>query len=316
VFVNNKGVSQVHALRGAVKTRFIHQKDFQYIQEHQARAFDVKHQVQIIENNPEQFMRSLPGKSLTSPEYLHWSFDSELNGKYSCSGKGINGQCFDAMAQSLDGGSKVSLSAEGKFGPSVYFNGESSWLTTEFPGIGGNDPRTVSFWVKVPKDFSAFNGYGILSWGLASTQSAWQISPNPAIKDGPLGRIRIGTSTAQIIGTTNIADERWHHVAIVLFGGEKANLSTHVLVYLNGKLEQSSTKSIAKIFTRLSHPKSKPLVMGRNIAFSNNANKNKARFFRGWLDEVFIYNAALDQEQIQQLMKFNTLQINNNKPVN
>ncbi|WP_076418096.1 LamG domain-containing protein [Colwellia sp. UCD-KL20] len=306
VHVSQKGESQIHALQGAVKTRFIHQKNFEYIQEHQARAFDVNHQIQIIKNNPEQFMRALPGKSSKVPEYLHWSFDSQISGKYQCNGRGIEGKCYDAVAKNLNQVKLNELEAEGKFGSGVYLNGVDSWLETEFPGIGGNDPRTVSFWVKVPTDFTPSNGYGILSWGLSHIQSAWQISPNPDAEDGPLGRIRIGTNKAQIIGTTNITDQRWHHVAIVLFGGEQANLSTHVLMYLDGKLEQSSAKSIAKIFTRLSHPKSKPLVMGRNIAFSK-INNNKARFFRGWLDEVFIFNAALEQEQIHQLMEFNQL---------
>lgn len=307
VHVSQQGESQIHALQGEVKTRFIHQKNFEYIQEHQARSFDVNHQIQIIKNNPEQFMRALPGKSSKVPEYLHWSFDSQISGEYQCNGRGIEGKCYDAVAKSLNQVKPNELQAKGRFGSAVYLNGVDSWLETEFPGIGGNDPRTVSFWIKVPSDFTSSNGYGILSWGLPHILSAWQISPNPDVEDGPLGRIRIGTSKAQIIGTTDITDQRWHHVAIVLFGGEQANLSTHVLMYLDGKLEQSSAKSIAKIFTRLSHPKSKPLVMGRNIAFSNINNKNKARFFRGWLDEVFIFNAALDQKQIQQLMKFNQL---------
>lgn len=307
VMVDALGSSQVHALNGNVKARVNNKSAFEYINANQARAFNINQQVNIIKNNPERFMRALPGKSPTTPGYLHWSFDEISNNTFPCSGKGINNKCYHANSKSLvpsESGPKIT---NGQFGDALYFNGKSTWLETEFPGIGGNNPRTVAFWVKVPSDFSIKKGYGILSWGLSSTQSAWQISPNPAEKDGPLGRIRIGTNKAQVIGTTDIRDRRWHHVAIVLFGGEQADLSTHILLYLDGKLERSSTKSIAKVFTELSHPKSRPLIIGRNIAFTNNKSKMPYKFFKGWLDEIFIFDAALDQQQIQNLMQFNRI---------
>lgn len=308
VSVSKHGVSQVHALKGQVKTRFINQKDFELVQEHQAMAFDVNHQVEIIQNNPEKFMRSLPGKSSKSPEYLHWSFDELIDGVYQCRGKGIDGKCYNASVHHIDNTNITNYVINGQYGKGVYIDGANTWLQTNFQGIGGNNPRTVSFWLKVPKDFTPKNGYGVLSWGLSTTQSAWQISPNPQINDGPLGRIRVGTNKAQIIGSTDIRDERWHHVSVVLFGGVNTNLSTHVLIYIDGELEQSSDKSIANVYTQLSHPKSKPLMMGRNIAYTN--PKYKFKFFKGWIDEVFIFNAALSQQQIQHLMKHNTIDNN------
>lgn len=146
-----------------------------------------------------------------------------------------------------------------------------------------------------------------MSWGLSDKRSAWQISLNPLDVSGPIGRLRIGTNQGEIVGTTDLRDERWHHIAIVLFGGDDADLSTHVLMYVDGLLENSLGKSIARVYTELNHPDSKPLTMGRNIAFEYD-NPNKVnKFFKGAIDELYVFEAALDQHQILSLMEKNRL---------
>lgn len=312
VSVDKKGKSQVHVLKGEVKVRASEQQQYEHLTVDQARSFDVDQQVAIIKSQPHRFMRTLPGKSIQSPDYLHWSLNKQSGEIAKCQGKGINGQCFDAKRRSLLKGKIGPEYVQGKFGDAIYFNGEDDWLETEFEGIGGNKPRTVAFWLKVPTDFSIENSYGILSWGLVSKLSAWQISPNPLDLTGPIGRIRIGTNHAEIVGTTDLRDSQWHHVAIVLFGGEAVNLATHVLIYIDGQLEKTATKSLAKVFTELNHPDSQPLIMGRNMAFRDpNNTKQKFRFFKGWLDEVYIFDSALEQERIVNLMRLNQLTLKN-----
>jgi len=109
------------------------------------------------------------------------------------------------------------------------------------------------------------------------------------------------------VGSTDLRDDTWHHLAIVLFGGEEVNLSTHVLIYVDGNLEYSDHKSIVKVFTDLDHPNSKSLTMGRNIAFDNESTNKNSRFFRGQLDELYIFDSALDEPQIKNLMQKNTI---------
>ncbi|MGD8174428.1 LamG-like jellyroll fold domain-containing protein [Marinimicrobium sp. ARAG 43.8] len=305
VTVDGSGSSQVHVLEGEVKVKLPHATEYENLYQNDARAFDIGRQVEVIESLPNRFMRTLPGRRYRDPHYLHWDFDN-VDGRFDCKGPGIDDQCFPAMPRTLgvDGPHTIS----GVFNNAVYFDGSSQWLSTEFPGIGGSKPRTVAFWVRVPENFEPHQGFGILSWGLSDKLSAWQISVNPLEVSGPLGRIRIGTNEAEIVGTTDLRDGRWHHVAIVLFGGDNADLSTHVLMYIDGKLERSSDKSIARVFTDLSHPKSKPLMMGRNIAFDDLNNTEKVnRFFRGAVDEVFIFDTALTQQDIVKLMRTNTI---------
>lgn len=315
VSVNKSGKSQIHVLKGQLTAKTNSENDYVYINKNQAREFDINTQVAVIESNPEKFMRALPGQSVTNPDYLHWSFDNENEVGFNCEGPGIQQKCYSAMKKVLlDGTSDKGTGnltgpkiTNGQFGQAIYFNGINTWLETNYQGIGGNNPRTVAFWVKVPKDFSIHNGYGILGWGLSKQHSAWQISPNPAAFDGPLGRIRVGTNKAEVIGTTDIRDNRWHHVAIVMFGGKDVNLATHILMYLDGKLERSSKKSIVKIFTKLQHPSATPLLIGRNIGFLNDKAPIENKFFKGWLDEIYIFDSALDQQQINNLMNYNQL---------
>lgn len=308
VSVEKDGRSQVHVIKGEVKVRASLEHNYEHLVKDQARAFDLQKQVAIIESQPHRYMRALPGKSAQAPDYLHWSFD-EVNETQSfiCVGPGIDGACYDARIQLLDDQISPPDLIMGKFSFAAYFDGENNWLNTEYRGVGGNKPRTVAFWIKAPTDFSEEQGFGILSWGLSDKRSAWQISLNPLDVSGPIGRLRIGTNQGEIVGTTDLRDERWHHIAIVLFGGDDADLSTHVLMYVDGLLENSLGKSIARVYTELNHPDSKPLTMGRNIAFEYD-NPNKVnKFFKGAIDELYVFEAALDQHQILSLMEKNRL---------
>jgi ferric-dicitrate binding protein FerR (iron transport regulator) len=303
VATSSDGASEVHVLEGEVMARPRNRAEFVHLTEDRGLVIDATQQVTEIKSDPERFLRALPGQSAENPEFLHWSFDraSEFA---ECEGTGINGQLYPGKLSAFNDG-EGPVYGPGKFGEALHFNGIDAYVKTDFPGIGDNHPRTIVFWAKVPKDFSVNNGYGMMAWGLFETEAAWQISPNPTIEDGPLGRIRIGTNEASIIGTTDLRDGRWHHIAIVMYGGDEADLSTHVLLYIDGQLEKTSVKSIASIDTVINDEASRPLIFGRNIEFADDESPPVDRFFEGWIDEVYIFNTALGTEQIQSLFQVN-----------
>lgn len=305
ISVEENGASEVHVLEGEVKARPLEQKGFANLLKDEAMAFDDNQQITMIRSNPEKFRRALPGRSADQPEYLHWSCDAGP-GLVDCGGTGLDGKFYPGELKAQGNGDGP-VYQNGRFGDALYFNGTDAYVKTAFPGIGGNSPRTVAFWAKIPANFSIRNGYGMVSWGLMEPGRAWQISPNPEDVDGPLGRLRIGTDDAPVIGTTDLRDNRWHHVAIVMYGGDEADLSTHVLLYVDGSLEKTSVKSIAQIETQLDHKKSSPLMMGRNMDFTNDSKDIKNRFFKGWLDEIYLFDTALEPRDIRALMKGNRL---------
>ncbi|WP_448249656.1 LamG-like jellyroll fold domain-containing protein [Thalassotalea agariperforans] len=304
VDVNANGESQVHVLDGEVKARANKKQSYQHVKKDQALSFDLANKIEHITSNPKEFMRVLPGKSAVKPSYLHWSFNNKKADAFTENSRGFDDHNYPAYDMSAEGNIKQ---ITGVYGQAIEFNGNGDWLKTEFPGIESNHPRTVSFWVKIPSDFSTDNAYGILSWGLQEDYASWQISPNPETENGELGRLRIGTYKAQVVGSTDLRDDQWHHVAVVLYGGETSDISTHILLYVNGKLEKTKNKSIAKINTQLDHPKSRPLTLGRNIGYNPKAKHVSQNYFKGSVDELFVVEAALDQQQIKTLMEENRL---------
>lgn len=307
VNVSQNGESQVHVIEGEIKARSNKLQSYQHVKKDQALAFNLQHEVAKIKSETKGFMRVLPGESVHDPDFLHWSFDNKTVAGFPSSGKGIDGKHYLAIDKSFD--RKEIETINGPFKKALNFDGKTNWLETSFAGIGSDHPRTVAFWLKVPADFSIEDAYGIVSWGSHEDSGAWQISPNPEIVDGTLGRLRIGTVNARVVGSTDLRDEQWHHIAVVLYGGEHSNVSTHILLYVDGKLEKTQNKSIAKINTQLTEPSSRSVSLGRNIANREHPTPNKQSFFRGAVDELFIFEAALEQKQIQQLFRENKLLI-------
>ncbi|MCM2679765.1 LamG-like jellyroll fold domain-containing protein [Echinimonas agarilytica] len=309
VEVNQNGASKVHVLDGEIKARGNTEQSYRHAKKDEGLAFDLAHQVTNFKSDASEFMRVLPGNSALEPDYLHWSFNEQIEQQFPSTGQGLTSEQYPAIDRS-PADTPISH-ITGVFDQAIEFDGQGNWLETNFPGIGHDDPRTVSFWLKIPKDFSINHAYGVVNWGLQQDYAAWQISPNPEAIDGPLGRLRIGTYQAQVVGSTDLRDDQWHHIAVVLYGGETSNIATHVLLYVDGELERTQNKSIAKIDTLLDHPLSRPLSLGRNIGYEDKAQHEQQMFFKGALDELYVHEAALSQQQIQQLMNQNKLALEN-----
>lgn len=305
VSVDQRGASEVCVLKGEVKARGSSAQDFVKMAKDEACSFDPDRQMKMIASDPSRYLRALPGRSSANPEYLHWSFDCE-DVVAVCDGTGLQGKLYDGELKALNAG-EGPLFQEGVFGRALYFNGRDAYVETGFPGIGGAAPRTVAFWTKVPEGQDTHAGYAMICWGLMQPGAAWQISANPFSPEGPLGRLRIGTMKGMVIGSTDLRDNRWHHVAIVMYGGDQADTSTHILIYVDGKLEKTSRKSIITISTTLDDERSQPLRFGRNLSFTNDAKPVQDKFFNGWLDEVYLFDTALESQQIQELMKNNRI---------
>jgi hypothetical protein len=307
VSVGGDGSSEVHVLSGVVQARRDGKDSFVRLTEGRGLRFDAAaRRAEEIASDPARFIRALPGRSPERPGFLRWTFDEGSGMEAADSGPGIGGRTWPARLRS-EGGGEGPRWGPGRFGGALYFNGADAFAATEFPGIGGSDPRTIAFWTRVPRDFELHQGYGMAGWGsLREPSAAWQVSPNSYPQDGPVGRLRIGTHHSYAIGTTDLRDDAWHHVAIVMYGGADARVGTHILMYLDGRLETTTVRSIRAIDTDVRSPSARRLHFGRNLAYREGSN-NADRFFRGWLDEVHVFDAALSPEQIRFLMAANRL---------
>jgi hypothetical protein len=80
------------------------------------------------------------------------------------------------------------------------------------------------------------------------------------------------------------------------------------LLYLDGELEPAARKAVGEIRTEITGAEAHNMWLGRNLSYRGVEGSGAlGRFFRGGVDEVFVFNAALDQEQIRSVMKHGRL---------
>lgn len=271
--------------------------------------------IEVIDGNarkipatPRRFLNDLPDRKPGLPGFLHWTFDEPKGAVLANIGPGIAGFDNPALLRTAKPESLDDIHVEGVFGPGIFLDGESAFVETDFPGIGGTGARTVAMWVKVPGDWQPHNGYAMASWGSFEEKGgAWQISVNPGDEGGAVGHLRIGTHNDYVVGKTDLRDGRWHHVAAVMYGGKGATAATHILLYVDGELEHTEVKSTLAINTDIDSATSVKLQLGRNILVPLGFALEK-RYFRGWIDEVVVADGALSQSQVRSLMKSNRIE--------
>jgi hypothetical protein len=308
VSVGAAGDMEVHVLEGMVEATPRGEKESVQLSGNQAARLTDR-RLERIAADASGFVTDLPPKSQGAIGYLHWAFD-EGHGTVSLNlGVGLGEPRAAATLRSFSPGGEGPQWIPGRFGSALAFDGRDDFVECDFPSIPGAQPRTVAFWVKVPRTFQTNEGYAILNWGtLGSPGTAWQISINPDAASGPLGRLRVGVHSGFVIGTVDLRDDRWHHCAVVMYGGRRPDTGTHVLLYVDGELDPAARKKVSQIDTDIGGTSARRIWIGRNLAYRAKWSVVQGGpFFRGAVDEVFIVNAALNQEQIRSLLKYNRL---------
>ena len=267
---------------------------------------------QSITADAGKFYTLMPPTQESTPQQINWSFNEnqgllsrakgELATEFVQSSQTTSDMIFHVMDQG-----EAPAWIEGVSGSALYFDGKGAYAESAFLGIGGTQARSVCFWVNVPKDFDRLEGFGIVSWGrYKELGDVWQVSANPLLKDGPIGRLRLGLHGGQIIGSTDLRDSQWHHIAVVMYGGSQPNVGTHVILYVDGHQEQVSRRALQEVHTEVKEARH-GVWLGRNVTFTSNAstaqNFTHGKFFRGGIDELSIFDSALSQEQIIHLME-------------
>ena len=234
------------------------------------------------------------------PPSVHWSFDSWDGATTTDSTRGhlleLQNRKGPVMPETLDG----------PFGPAIHFDGQGTFARSDYPGVGGSQARTVACWVCVQPGDAPTTGTpnGIIAWGVNRSSAKWQLAWNQMKGQGTIGAARVEFGEGSAVGSTDLRDGRWHHVAVVYLGGPKANVATHVRIYVDGKLEPLSGRRQQRINTDTKSANAQPLTIGRHLG--NWAGKGPY-FFEGDLDEVHVFEGPLLPAQIVKLMKRNVI---------
>ncbi|MDO8727708.1 MAG: LamG-like jellyroll fold domain-containing protein, partial [Candidatus Methanoperedens sp.] len=115
-------------------------------------------------------------------------------------------------------GSTCPVSASGKFGNGLSFDGVNDYITA------GNNvtitaPYSIEGWVKIPANSGSANK-NIISLGTTSSGYP-KFSPHKGTTNKPM--IYLNASNYRY-GSTNLADNNWHHIAFIVMGTNAADI--------------------------------------------------------------------------------------------
>jgi len=295
------GEVETHVIAGEVKTLPSGGGDAVLLRENEALRLGAGAHVRIPADAA-AFYASLPPAHQKSFRMVHWPMEVDGARGIGTRTLGFGDEDFDLRFPPLADAAMPAV-VDGPFGNALHFDGEGRYAESRFLGIAGAKARTVAFWAKVPEDFNPDQGYSMLSWGRFSYQdpgSVWQVSVNPDEPDGPVGRLRVGVHGGKAIGTTDLRDGRWHHLAVVLYEVPGREFGKNVLLFVNGEPEPVSRRVLGVMDTRVEDV-DHGVWFGRDVT----STAQSGRFFRGGLDEVYIFDVALTQDEVRALMQHN-----------
>lgn len=281
------------------------------IQQSKAYALFPQQEPTAVSYTPENYPPAIAPErntdNLDKLGHIHWSFDQLSSASYSSTGTLTQADTYPATIKNSK--SPGSTQTIGRFGKALHLSGDGTFLTTQFPGIAGSGARTIAFWVRIPPNAKPQNAYSIIGWGhldFGVKSQKWEIGWNtaqfPKNTTGTFGAIRTDFGLGHTIGSTDLRDGRWHHVASVFTGGRNADAATHIRHYVDGRLEGISAYRSQLINTNAGPQTPIPAMIGRYLQQGNKDFQS----FNGSIDELYLFNAALTPAQILSLRDSNT----------
>ncbi len=147
--------------------------------------------------------------------------------------------------------------------------------------------HTLSFWMKIPPRLASRDGHEIISYGRDGI--GWRVLCDQGSSRGARGALRVEFDDGFIVGSTDLADGNWHHVAYRFIGGENANISSHVHLFVDGKPETISDFRPGSI----DNGRAGSLKLGGDLRTG----------LDGWIDELNFFGEAIPTLSIQHLSR-------------
>lgn len=287
VYVRQGIVQVTSTIRGGSKVlgkkesiRVLSNGDFQEI-ENQEEVFNLE------EESPEAMANR---KNLV---WMHWDFENNLQAIDQTSSTNPISELIPK-----NGSNSMPKVCESPYGKGMRFDGQDDGLISEYRGIGGNEPRTVSLWVRLNPGTKLHRRNCFVYWGNHFVDGRkWQITTNQIKDHGPLQALRVELRQGHLVGSTPINDGRWHHIAVVFIGGYTSDVATHVMLYVDGTLDKITDYRSKIVDTDISSSQSDPLHVG--LYHGENP-------LNGDIDELWIFNQALMNDEIIRLRDFNS----------
>lgn len=214
---------------------------------------------------------------------IRYDFDESGGAALLDSGSNRKGGPYDLSL--LGGGSfdEKPRRAPGLSGGCLVFEGNKALSTPLSKDFRLEDPFTLSFWMKIPPRIGRDSEDLVIGWGRES--NGWEFGCHNAFGGGAL-IVRSGDSF--VTGSSDLADGKWHHIAVRFIGGENVELKNHLHLYVDGLSERISSFQEGTIAT------------GRVGELRLGDLQNSG--FPGWVDQISIYDQAVSTQTIQKIV--------------
>ena len=203
--------------------------------------------------------------------------DASNNTVIDSSGNGRNG----ALSDSSGNINTSTISCYGAVGKAFQFDisDERRVIATGYKGVAGTGARTLACWWK---ENGTDDYQDIFEYGTDAAGARWTCSVNPD------GKIMIGISSGNWVGSTNVCDGKWHHIVFVFPDGE-TNVNKHLL-YVDGVLETGCSG--------ISYAMNTGSTNDCYIGYPGTAGTKIAN---GKIDDLRFYSRDLDVDEIADL---------------
>ncbi len=189
----------------------------------------------------------------------------------------------------------ATFTPEGRWGGAYYFNGINNYILAG--NLGYHPTGTISFWMKAE---ALENWRNPLTTAFADWDACirFEESSDGIFTGGGLG---LGGSGGWY--THALVALRWYHVVY-------AWDALYVYGYLDGALmfKAPHPNAASRVHPNL------PLTAGqykqmalnlRNVAIGNGYSMEQGRFWKGWIDDVRIYDRAISNNEVLRLYRYN-----------
>ena len=291
---------EVHVFQGKVQvTAKRLRKESATLVAKDARRVDPVGRLESIASRSSFFLTSLPQ---TLP-YLHWSFNQVVDGVFPVKGSFAGIDLASAVPRDVEGDVLV---VSGKYGKAVAIDQYQQELLTQHLGISGNKPRTVACWIKVNGSPDGPNNrHSIVGWGDRAmdmvTSNRWQLA---VVGDGNKRSVLCIVGAGLHRGTTPLDDGQWHHIACTWSPSKNPKKAGVLTAYIDGKREYLTCNSPSKSLSTYTGEGASPIVIGATM----HLQKSGFATFEGSIDELFVIEAALTQQDIVRLMETNLME--------
>ena len=192
----------------------------------------------------------------------------------------------------------------GNSGRAYNFNGLNNYIQTSTVGPTGNLSRTISVWYNTSQLFTMIPDPGyqneqmtFVSYGTQASAGMFDCSINHNCEG-----VTLDVFNSVYTRTAITSDSVWHNLVYV-FNSTTGNLNNDVNIFKDGQLISASNCLIGQSLI-LNTGTANPITIGAYI-------NRQIRFFKGQLDDICIWNRALDSTEISQLYQTQSSDVSN-----